>query len=97
MHKPRETDTSSMHLWSSLNIAEHHFLYTHTHTRHETDTYKHALVQLTEVVNIAKHHFLQVADSIDSMRMNVESIHDDWFDSMVLLYTSKLPEYLPTI
>jgi hypothetical protein len=32
--------------------------------------------ELTEVVNIAKHHFLEVADSIDSMRMNVEAIHD---------------------
>eukprot|EP00282_Hemiselmis_andersenii_P039908 CAMPEP_0169446862 /NCGR_PEP_ID=MMETSP1042-20121227/11208_1 /TAXON_ID=464988 /ORGANISM="Hemiselmis andersenii, Strain CCMP1180" /LENGTH=250 /DNA_ID=CAMNT_0009558371 /DNA_START=17 /DNA_END=769 /DNA_ORIENTATION=+ len=32
--------------------------------------------ELTEVVNIAKHHFLEVADSIDSMRMNVEAIHE---------------------
>jgi len=31
--------------------------------------------QLTTVVNIAKHHFLEVADSIDSMRLNMEAIH----------------------
>ena len=28
--------------------------------------------QLTSTVNIAKHHFLEVADSIDAMRLNVE-------------------------
>jgi len=33
--------------------------------------------QLTEVVNVAKHRFLEVADSIDSMRVNIETIHDD--------------------
>ncbi len=32
--------------------------------------------QLTATVNIAKHHFLEVADSIDSMRENVEAIHE---------------------
>ena len=32
--------------------------------------------QLTTTVNIAKHHFLEVADSIDSMRENVEAIHE---------------------
>jgi len=33
--------------------------------------------QLTEVVNVAKHRFLEVANSIDSMRVNIETIHDD--------------------
>ena len=32
--------------------------------------------QLTATVNIAKHHFLEVADSIDEMRENVEAIHE---------------------
>ena len=31
---------------------------------------------MANAVNIAKHHFLEVADSIDSMRENVEAIHE---------------------
>ena len=34
------------------------------------------LIACGQVVNIAKHHFLEVADSIDSMRMNVEAMHE---------------------